>query len=233
MNKDQNEKPIPQAQPEKTKYRGIIFDLDGTLLNTEEGILSSVRYATDAMGYEPLSDEVMRTFIGPPVKHSLMRVYGLDDAEAAKATEVFREQYKNHDLLKSTPYEGIIELLKNLKEKGFLVGVATLKRQDYAVILLDHFHISDYCDCICGSDFASKMLKIDVLRNCLEQLRLTPDEAILIGDTASDGTGAAQAGTDFLAVTYGFGPDTREGWEPFHPVFTAGNTEEIGDFLGL
>lgn len=233
MDRRQNEKQRPQAVSEQKPYRGIIFDLDGTLLDTAEGVLNSVRYAAEVMGYEPLSDEVMRTFIGPPVKHSLIRVYGLDDAEAAKATEVFRDRYKNHDLMKAVPYEGIMDLLKKLKEEGFLVGVATLKREDYAVLLLEHYHISDYCDCICGSDFDSKMLKIDVLQNCLAKLGLSPKEAVLIGDTSSDGTGAAQAGTDFVAVTYGFGPSTEEEWTSFHPVFTAGKPEEIGTFLHL
>ena len=233
MTKEQTIKNTAQTRPAERKYRGIIFDLDGTLLDTAEGILSSVRYTTNAMGYEPLSDEVMRTFIGPPVKHSLMRVYGLSDAEASEATEVFRNQYKYHDLLKAAPYEGILDLLKRLREKGYLIGVATLKREDYSILLLDHYQISGCCDCICGSDFASKMLKIDVLRNCLNQLGLAPEEAVLIGDTSSDGVGAAQAGTDFLAVTYGFGPGTKEEWAPFHPVFTAESPREIGTFLGL
>lgn len=233
MDRQQNEKNRPQEAPGKKPYRGIIFDLDGTLLDTAEGVLSSVRYAVEVMGYEPLSDEVMRTFIGPPVKHSFIRVYGLDDAEAAKATEVFRNRYKGHDLMKAVPYAGIMELLKKLKEEGFLVGVATLKREDYAILLLEHYHISDYCDCICGSDFDSKMLKIDVLQNCLAKLELSPKETVLIGDTSSDGTGAAQAGTDFIAVTYGFGPSTEEEWSPFHPVFTAGKPEAIGAFLNL
>ena len=74
------------------KWRGILFDLDGTLMNTAEGILASIRYTTQTMGYEPLSDELMRTFIGPPVRSSLQRIYQLDDAEADQANEVFRNR---------------------------------------------------------------------------------------------------------------------------------------------
>ena len=214
-------------------YRGIIFDLDGTLLDTSEGVLASVRYTTNAMGYKPLNEEVMRTFIGPPVKHSLMRVYDLSSEEADRGTEIFRNRYKDFDLLKAVPYDGIIELLKHLKEKGYLVGVATLKREDYATTLLQHFHISDYCDSICGSDFASKMMKRDVLHKCLSQLGLSPEESVLIGDTSSDGIGAEQIGTDFIAVTYGFGPTTKEDWSSYHPILTAENPYEIADFLGV
>lgn len=215
------------------KWRGILFDLDGTLMNTSEGILASIRYTTESMGYDPLSDDVMRTFIGPPVRSALKRTYQLSDAEADQANEVFRNRYKDHDLLLASPYEGIMELLKQLKEEGYLVGVATLKREDYAIRLLDHYHISDYCDTICGGDFACKFGKDDVLRLCLNRLNLTSDEVVLIGDTASDGNGARDMNIDFLAVTFGFGPKTAEAWESFSPVFVADSAAAIGEFLQL
>lgn len=213
------------------KYRGILFDLDGTLLDTAEGVLSSVRYTTETLGYEPLSDEVMRTFIGPPVKQSLIRVYGLDDRQADRATEIFRNRYKDYDLLKATPYPGILELLRSLRENGYKIGVATLKREDYSITLLKHYQIAPLCDSICGSDFLSKMSKADVIQKCLKNLSLSPEQALLVGDTSSDGTGAKNTGVDFMAVTYGFGPDSKEGWVPFSPVYTADNTEEIKKFL--
>lgn len=212
-------------------YKGIIFDLDGTLLNTAEGILSSLRYTIDVMGYEPLPEEVMRTFIGPPVKHSLKAAYQLSEEEASCATEVFRARYKDHDLLKAVPYEGITTLLSLLKQKGFLVGVATLKRDDYAHSILEHFHINELCDSICGSDFESRMNKTDVLNKCIEEMKLTKEQVVLIGDTASDGKGATEAGVDFIAVTYGFGPRTKEEWLTFKPVFTAGDVSELSTFL--
>lgn len=215
------------------RYRGIIFDLDGTLLDTAEGVLESVRYTTRMMGYETPGDDVMQTFIGPPIKHSLIKVYGIDEEEADRATEVFRNRYKDYDLLKAAPYEGLQGLLKSLKREGYLIGVATLKREDYALTLLEHYRISDYCDCICGSDFASKMQKSDVLDKCLQGLGLSPSEAVLIGDTSSDGSGAKSSGTDFIAVTYGFGPSTPEGWSEFEPVYIAAKPADIGIFLGL
>lgn len=230
-----NQKKIPENRKTKSnrRYRGIIFDLDGTLLDTAEGVLESVRYTTRMMGYETPDESVMQTFIGPPIKHSLMQVYHIDEEEADRATEIFRNRYKNHDLLKAVPYEGLMKLLEDLKKEGYLIGVATLKREDYAVTLLTHYHISDYCDCICGSDFASKMQKADVLNKCLGGLNLSPGEAVLIGDTASDGNGARMTGTDLIGVTYGFGPSTPDGWKEFDPVYIAGRPADIGLFLGL
>lgn len=212
-------------------YKAIIFDLDGTLLNTEEGVLSSVRHAITVMGYPALSDEVMRTFIGPPVKIALMNTYHLEETEAAKATEVFRNQYKNHDLLKAIPYDGMMALLADLKAQGYLIGVATLKRDDYAHTILEHFQMDLFCDSICGSDFESKMRKKDVLLQCMKELGVSKEEALLIGDTASDGQGAEAANVDFLAVTYGFGHKTKAEWSPFHPIFTAHSVEHIREFL--
>ena len=153
-------------------YKGIIFDLDGTLLDTSEGVLASIRHTIKTMNYRELPLETLLTFIGPPVKRSLMKHYGLTDQEADEATEVFRQQYKNKDLLKAKPYDGILELLKALKDQGFLVGVATLKREDYAHTILEHFGIAKLCDLICGSDFESRMTKTDVLRKCLSGLGL-------------------------------------------------------------
>ena len=205
-------------------YKGIIFDLDGTLLDTSEGVLASIRHTIKTMNYRELPLETLLTFIGPPVKRSLMKHYGLTDQEADEATEVFRQQYKNKDLLKAKPYDGILELLKALKDQGFLVGVATLKREDYAHTILEHFGIAKLCDLICGSDFESRMTKTDVLRKCLSGLSLEPSEALL--------NGAKEAGTDFMAVTFGFGYKTKEAWEKhFSPVFTAADTGEIADFL--
>lgn len=215
------------------RWRGILFDLDGTLMDTAEGILASIRYTTETLGYEPLSEGVMRTFIGPPVRSSLQRTYHLSDEEADKANEVFRNRYKDHDVLMASAYDGIENLLKELKNQGYLIGVATLKREDYARKLLDHYHISDYCDTICGGDFEGKFLKADVLNLCLERLGLTREEAVLVGDTVSDGNGARIVGTDFIAVTFGFGPDSAEKWAEFNPVFVADSAKEIGTFLGL
>ena len=170
----------------KKTYRGVIFDLDGTLLDTSEGVFASVRHTVEALGKPALDEATLRTFIGPPVKLSLIRLYGLDEDAANHATEIFRTQYKDHDLLKAEPYAGIKDLIRALRAQGCKIGVATLKREDYALTLLEHYHFTELCDSICGSDFASKMTKADVLHKCLKALELSPSEAVLISDTSSD-----------------------------------------------
>ena len=102
----------------KKTYRGVIFDLDGTLLDTSEGVFASVRHTVEALGKPALDEATLRTFIGPPVKLSLIRLYGLDEDAANHATEIFRTQYKDHDLLKAEPYAGIKDLIRALRAQG-------------------------------------------------------------------------------------------------------------------
>ena len=161
----------------KKTYRGVIFDLDGTLLDTSEGVFASVRHTVEALGKPALDEATLRTFIGPPVKLSLIRLYGLDEDAANHATEIFRTQYKDHDLLKAEPYAGIKDLIRALRAQGCKIGVATLKREDYALTLLEHYHFTELCDSICGSDFASKMTKADVLHKFLSVIPL-PTERV-------------------------------------------------------
>ena len=137
----------------KKTYRGVIFDLDGTLLDTSEGVFASVRHTVEALGKPALDEATLRTFIGPPVKLSLIRLYGLDEDAANHATEIFRTQYKDHDLLKAEPYAGIKDLIRALRAQGCKIGVATLKREDYALTLLEHYHFTELCDSICGSSY--------------------------------------------------------------------------------
>lgn len=213
-------------------YKAVIFDLDGTLLDTSAGVLKSVDYTIDKMGYQPLENEVKRTFIGPPIKKSLMKQYGLSEEEADRATEIFRDRYKNHDLFLAKAYEGIYDLLDALRENGYKIGVATLKREDYAIEILEHFQIAEHCDVICGSDFASKMTKKDVLLRCESLMGLTlSKEGILIGDTTSDAVGAFEAGVDFMAVTFGFGFRTDSDVKEHPHVFTADTVEDIRGFF--
>ena len=214
-------------------YRAVIFDLDGTLLDTSEGVFESVRHTVKELEKPALDEATLRTFIGPPVKMSLIRLYGFDEEAANQATEIFRARYKDYDLLKAEPYKGIKELIVALREHGFKIGVATLKREDYALTLLAHYHFTEICDSICGSDFDSKMTKADVLNKCLNSLGISPKEAVLVGDTSSDGKGAMEAGVDFMAVTYGFGPDTKEAWQEYKPVYVAKDTYDIGDFFEI
>lgn len=194
-----------------TEIKNVIFDLDGTLLDTRQGVLDAVVYTIKELGYVMPSDEVLKTFIGPPIQLSFMNTYGVSKEKAQKAADVFRNFYSTKTLLEAEPYDGIYELCEQLKKKGYQLAVATYKREDYALNLLNHYHFDEYCDPMHGADNMNVLKKEDIVDMCINEMGGAKEDSVLIGDTMHDGTGAEKAGVSFIAVTYGFG--FREGDE--------------------
>lgn len=189
-----------------SKYELAIFDLDGTLLDTSEGILSSVKYTIDQMGYENLSENDIADFIGPPIQDSFARAYGLEGPVLQEIATIFRDHYKNVDLLKATPYPEIFNVLTDLKESGMKLAVATYKREDYALEILRHFKFNEYFDIMHGGDHENKLKKSDIIELCISEANVSDySKVVLVGDTENDEVGAQKAGIDFLGVGYGFG----------------------------
>lgn len=189
--------------------KAVLFDLDGTLLDTREGIIESVRYTITQMGYPELPNEIVLKFVGPPIQHSLMSYLGVSSEKAQVGANIFRDYYKTNALFKASVYSGIQTLLLELKALGFKLGVATYKREDYAIDILRHFGISEYFDVIHGADNENKCTKADIIQLCLKELGEDTDHVLLIGDTDYDARGAAEIGVHFVAVTWGFGFKTK------------------------
>ena len=175
-------------------------------MDTSEGILSSVRYAIKAAGYNELPEERIRQFIGPPIQDSFRQEFNLSSAEANELATIFRNRYKEVDLLNARPYEGIFDALSSLRRDGYKLGVATYKREDYALKLLESFGFLEYFEVIHGSDFEGKLKKADIIEKCISALNLdNRDRIVFVGDTVGDLKSAASARIHFIAVTYGFG----------------------------
>ncbi len=209
------------------RYDAVIFDLDGTLLDTSEGIFRSVSYAIEKLGFEKLKPEVLRTFIGPPIQRSFALVYGLGKQEADEAADVFRNRYKEEDLLFAKPYEGIFETLNALRNAGIKTAVATYKRQDYAEKILIHFGFDKACDAICGSDLEGKLSKRDIIENAINCLGAGKRGVVMIGDSDNDAVGASEIGVDFIGVTYGFGFSRAEDVNEFPCIGSADSPDGI------
>lgn len=217
------------------KYEYVLLDLDGTLMDTAEGIIQCMKDTIAELGLEPVSDELMASFIGPPIAHSFERIYGLAPEKAVEYSNIYRERYKGEYLFQASIYPGMMDLLKVLKDNNISIGVATYKREDCAIELLNGVGIGEYCKIIRGSDAANTLTKQRIIELCIESANCSLDKVLMIGDTYHDGGGAKSAGVDFLAVTYGFGfkkGDTSEVSE-FNPVFIADTVPEITKFLGL
>jgi phosphoglycolate phosphatase len=183
----------------------VSFDLDGTLLDTSEGIVQSVKYTVGEMGLQLPSDTNMDFFIGPPIQMSLQKFFGLDAETAQKGADIFRAYYKSEALYMANPYKGVFEMLDELRKKHLKIGVATYKREDYALDILRHFHIAEYCDVMCGADNRNVLKKSDIIQNSLTAVGVKPEETVYVGDTEHDAKGAQEVGVAFIAVTWGFG----------------------------
>lgn len=189
----------------KKKYKLAIFDVDGTLLDTSEGLLNSTIYTIKQLGYPMPSQEVLLSFIGPRIQDSFQRVYGLQGNELNEASTVFRNHYKEGDVLLAKPYDGVYEILDWLKERKIHMAVATNKRQDFADKLMKKYNFMSYIELVYGTDFEGKLRKTDLIRMCIEKFPdCRADEVVMIGDSSYDAIAAQEAGVNFIGVTFGF-----------------------------
>ncbi len=208
------------------KYQLIIFDLDGTLLDTSPGIYNSVRYAEKQMGFAPIPDEQLREFVGPPPKQMYMRKYGVDEETALAAVRWHREYGREKAVYEARVYPGMEDTLTALKDRHYQLAVATLKGQKIAERVLDNFHILRYFDAVTGMDDQETRTKCETIRLSVRKVGHC-ERVLMVGDSVYDCIGAAEAGVDFLAVTYGFGIQNDSDVVYPHVVGTAASPCEI------
>jgi len=182
-------------------WKSILFDLDGTLTDSKEGILNSIIYALKHFGIEESRERMMK-FIGPPLYESLRESYGFDDAQSLAGTEKFQEYYSSRGWLENAPYPGIRELLRDLKASGKRLYVATSKPEGAAVRILEHFELAEYFDAIAGSSDRRGAKKLEVIRKALGPRTA---DALMVGDRKHDVIGAHGAGLPAAGVLYGYG----------------------------
>ena len=211
-------------------FDAVLFDLDGTLLDTSEGIVRSIYETTEHYGFEALSHEDALRFIGPPIEWSFRDICGVPEENLREVSLYFRDRYSNHNLLMAAPYDGIYELMDFLGSRGIPVGIATYKKQDYAMKLLHATHFDDYTDVIFGSDYEGKLLKSDIINLCIDKLgEGDPSRVLMVGDSRHDAAGAKAAGAPFAGVSYGFGFGNIGGEDinQYEHVFYAGSPLEL------
>ena len=190
------------------KYELIVFDLDGTLIDTSPGIFNSVRHAEKEMGFTPISNEQLRMFVGPPPIEMYMKMYGVESVIAAEATKKHREYGRTKAIFEAVVYPGIEDVLKYLKHKNYKLAVATLKSQKIAEMVLENYGLHVYFDVIVGMDEKESFTKCMTIQIAKEKLNIEGN-VLMIGDSEYDYIGANEAGVDFLGVLYGFGFDNK------------------------
>ncbi len=189
-------------------YRAILFDLDGTLTASAEGITKSVQYALHRLGIEEPDLQELESFVGPPLLDQFMEAYGMDLDTARQAVVYYRERYSAEGMYENRLYEGIRELLQDLKKRGYILAVASSKGISYVEDILKYFEIDSLFTVIEGSQMdGSRLTKADVICEALRKLKMEDrrDEVVMVGDRKFDISGAREADIDCVAVSYGYG----------------------------
>lgn len=212
-----------------TQY--ILFDLDGTLTDPKVGITKSVDYALQSFGIKTDNLDDLICFIGPPLKNSFMDFYGFSEAMAETAIEKYREYFVPYGIFENSVYDNAEDLLKELRECGKKIILATSKPQEFAERILEHFGITKYFDAICGADLAgARSEKWDIIAYAINKCKIeNTSDAIMIGDRKHDVCGAQKNNMDCIGVLYGYG--TREELQEAGATYIAQSMGELKKIL--
>lgn len=182
----------------------ILFDLDGTLTDSGEGIMNCAALALEHFHIPVPSREAMRVFVGPPLT-STFRSFGIPEEKIPEAVKVFRSRYTPVGIFENSPYPGIHQLLDTLSWHGHKLYVATSKPEEMAITVLRHFDLEQFFTGICGAAMdESRTNKEEVIAYLLEK-NGTADNMLMIGDTVFDVLGAASHGIPTIGVSWGYG----------------------------
>ena len=213
--------------------KAILFDLDGTIINSEEGITKCVQYALHCFGIEEPDRKKLLCFIGPPLDPVFREKYGFDEKKAWEAVEKYRERFDVKGIFECELYDGIEEAIRKLKEEGYVIALASSKPETACKRILEHFSLTSYFDMIVGStldgSISTKQEVLEELGRRMEHMAISKDEMCLIGDTHYDVTGANRFGIRCIGVTYGFG--TREQLEDAGAYQVCDNINEVIDTI--
>ena len=192
--------------------KAILFDLDGTIINSEEGITKCVQYALRAYGIDEPDRKKLLCFIGPPLDPVFREKYGMTEEEAWRAVEKYRERFDVEGIFECCLYDGVRDAIIRLKEKDYVLALASSKPETACRRILEHFLLTPYFDEVVGSTLdgriSTKEEVLEELGRRMADWQISRDEMCLIGDTKYDAAGAKAFGIRCIGVSYGFG--TRE-----------------------
>lgn len=188
-------------------YEYILFDLDGTLTDSGEGITKSVQYALKSFGIFVDNLKDLNKFIGPPLKDSFKRYYNFDDEKAELGLKKYREYFADKGIYENRLYDGIVEVLEELKKNNKKIILATSKPEIYAKQILEHFKIDHYFTFAAGSDFEeTRVNKGEVISYAFKEAKiLDSSKVVMIGDREHDIIGAKENNIKCIGVLYGYG----------------------------
>ncbi len=212
------------------KYNYILFDVDGTLIDSSSGLTRSMSLTLKDFGYDN-PPEFYNKFIGPPFLQSAMKHLGMDEPTARTITEAYRKvQIQPEYLFDVKLIDGAMNTIQRLHDAGAHLFVCTCRPQMFADLIIEHLELKKYFDIVAGVSADGKGRKI----HAIDKVRtmhpeISNDQYVMIGDRDQDLEGAVEAGIDGIGIRTGFA-DKGE-LEAFHPVFIANDHKELIEYL--
>ena len=209
-------------------YDYVIFDFDGTVADTGEGILKSLQYSFEQMGREVPDLSDLKKFIGPPIHYSFVTFYGVSENEVEQYIKKYRERYRKIGVYECFVYDSMVETLKTLRENGVKLGIASSKPIKLVYDVMEYLRLTEYFDAVVGTQFddSNHPGKTDLVLQSMAKLEDSDkSRTLMVGDRFFDIDGAAGAGVDSVGVTYGYG--SREEFMEHNATYIVDSPKEI------
>lgn len=205
----------------------VIFGFDGTIADTSPGILYCFNTTATAMGYEPVDHDALYGVIGIPLQKGFQTLFNMKDDEIEYAANNYSKLYSQKGKEMFTLYPGIEDAIKKLKENGCKVAIATLKHKMYTADMLEVYNISDLFDTVCATDVGTNLDKKDLILQACNNLGVSVEDSVYVGDSEIDAIGSAELGIDFAAALYGWGFRSQEEAEQYQCKMVVKSVEEL------
>lgn len=214
-----------------SRFSLVVFDFDGTVFDSEKGIVNCILYALKAYGIKEDNPDRLQCFIGPPLIDAFKDVYKVNDEMAHKLVEKYRERYRETGYGECELYDGILEVLADLKKAGCKIGIASSKPQLFIEKILKLFSMTECFDVIVGTGFSKDEPTKDMLILRAMELANEVDKTrvAMVGDRHFDINGANKVGVTSVGVEYGFG--SKEEFEKAGADFIVKDVKELAEFL--
>ncbi len=213
-----------------SNYLHLIFDLDGTLINSKLGLENSLNYMLRQMGLDINGSAVIDQLIGPPIQNGLKEVLGFDEKQVDLGIHYFREYYNSKGLYEGELYPGVLQLFEELNSQGKRLYVATSKKDLFAGTVLKHFELDRYLEDFQGSGDGGKHTKAELITKLMERNQITSsEEVVMIGDTIYDIVGGQANEISTIGVGYGFGNSDKI--QALQPNYFVEDVDELCELL--